>query len=118
MDVTHVQCTTKNSNIPSAFMITAARVSSPKIPRCAGLAFFVEEGPDVTISVRSSATDAPDAGAATDLSFFDASTFSLSGTSGSVGSIYVSKTLDRATAADTHTIGVSVSISRTITPAK
>jgi hypothetical protein len=113
MDVTQVQCTTKNVNLASACTITAARISSPKILRCAGLAFFGVEEPDVTISVRSSATDVPDAEGAVDLSFFDLSTLSPSDTA-PLGRCMC----QRATAADTHTIGVSVSISCTITPAK
>lgn len=38
--------------------------------------------------------------------------------SGSVGSIYVSKSVERATDEATHTTGVRVSIRRTMTPAK
>ena len=49
----------------------------------------------------------------------DTSTFaSSSTTSGSMGSTYVSSKVDTAIAAATHTTGVSVSINRTITPAK
>lgn len=87
VDVTHVQCTTKNSNIPNAFMMTATRVSNPTIPRLAGLAFFPAGLPGVTMSTRSSATDALDAGAVVDLSFFAASALSPSERSGSIGSI-------------------------------
>lgn|SRR6266850_404425 len=87
VDVTHVQCTTKNSNIPNAFMITAPRVSSPMIPRRAGLAFLPDELPEVTMSTRSSATDALDVGVVVDLSFLVESTFSPSERSGSIGSM-------------------------------
>ena len=45
MDVTQVQCTTKNDNITSAFTITAARPSSPEIPRRATLAFLGRMSP-------------------------------------------------------------------------
>lgn len=87
VDVTHVQCTTKNSNIPNAFKMTAIRVSNPKIPRLEGLAFFPAELPVVTMSTRSSATDELDVGAVVDLSFFAPSTLSPSERSGSIGSI-------------------------------
>lgn len=40
MDVTQVQCTTKNNNINSAFTITAVCPSSPEIPHHATLAFL------------------------------------------------------------------------------
>jgi hypothetical protein len=118
LDVTHVQCTTKYTSSPSVFRITAPRVSSPIIPRHVGLDFLLPEDPGVIASARSSATDALGRAVAVDLSFFAASTLSPSNVSGTVGSIYVSKMLESATAAETHTIGVSVSISRTITPAK
>src|SRR5712672_148097 len=87
VDVTHVQCTTKNNSIPNAFRITAPRVSSPTIPRLAGLALLLAEPPDVTMSARSSATDAPEAVVVIDLSFFVASTLSPSDVSGSIGSM-------------------------------
>ena len=44
--------------------------------------------------------------------------FASSSTSGSMGSTYVSSKVDTAIAAVTQTTGVSVSIKRTITPAK
>ena len=117
----------------TALKMTAIRVSTPKIPFSFGAAPFLcellpEDWP--MIPEIKSPTEVPvEEGAA--LSFFaffalsalettevdSASSFS-SGTSGSVGSMYVSRSDENATAAATQTIGVRVSINRTMTPAK
>ena len=75
----------------------------PGDPMSHNLVFVGADEPSVTTYIQSSTTDA----------FFGLSALSLPDTSSSIGSIYVLKTLERAIAADMHTIGVSMSISCT-----
>jgi hypothetical protein len=133
LEVTHVQCRTNKRSIPRALARTVRRVSNPKMPFCLGCPTFTP-----TISEMSSPTVALDAellvvvfslfaflgvteavlSTAVDVDDVPGTSLIVSGVSGSVGSIYVSRTEDRATAAVMQTTGVSVSIRRTITPAK
>lgn len=131
LDVTQVQWKTKNESMPRALMMTARRVSRANIPLFLGVSPFLV---GVVAETRSlSALDVDDwaAAAAAFLDFLvapgddalepvalESSFFTSSVSSGCVGSMYVSRRDEKATAAETQTTGVKVSMRRTMTPAK
>lgn len=114
--------------MPRALNTTRARLSRPKIPR------DLEPVPEgVMAARRPDAT--PGSAAAAFLAFLldpaslgaeeavvaevpSVTGAAASETSGSMGSMYVSKSDEKATAAATQTTGVRVSMRRTMTPAK
>ena len=115
-------------SMPRALNTTRPRVSRPKIPR--------DLGPDPEGAMAARMPDPTPGSAAAGFLGFLLDPVSLaaaaapaaeppsvgdaaaSEASGSTGSMYVSKSDEKATAAATQTTGVSVSIRRTMTPAK
>ncbi len=113
--------------MPIVLRTTTRRESNPKIPLDLE-GFLADDALSSTLGVGDSAV------AAALFAFFvegvegtsmvvvllevDPASLGPSEASGSVGSIYVSNSVERATDEATHTTGVRVSIRRTITPAK